>query len=239
VQSIDGVEPALAPLKTLEAPPIGVQDEPSVPLSSPGGLHPDDPDPARLTLRGPVSIDAASASNVSIEVTLRNEGKREVSVRFRPETLRFEVVAPAGPSSCQWPTIPAAAMRDMFTTLQPGKAEGLAVLLGDYCDDRPFDHPGLLVVHPQMDTRKASGADIALKTFDGQVAATVPTLIRLHQGIKPPHLHHPHLEPLPGTAPPVPPVAPVAPVAPGPSAAPSSAPSPSAPPAATQAPLHP
>ncbi|HEY8086672.1 MAG TPA: hypothetical protein VIF09_02475, partial [Polyangiaceae bacterium] len=60
--------------------------------------------------------------------------------------------------------------------------------------------PGLLVVVPRMDTRKASGADLAMRTFDGEVFASTPTVVRLHRGTKPPRLKHPRLEPLPDAA---------------------------------------
>jgi hypothetical protein len=82
-----------------------------------------------------------------------------------------------------------------------GGSQELSVLLEDYCGGRGFDEPGLLLVRPQLDTRKASGADIGLRTFDGQVAATAPVVVRLHQGRKPPHLQRPHVEPLPSAAP--------------------------------------
>jgi hypothetical protein len=69
-----------------------------------------------------------------------------------------------------------------------------------------FDEPGLVMVRPELDTRKASGADIALRTFDARVLATSPVVVRLHRGAVLPHLQHPHLEPLPSApgAPPAP-----------------------------------
>jgi hypothetical protein len=204
VQSIDGVEPVLAPVKALRAEPIGVPDDPTVPLTSFGDRRPDDPDPVKLTIRGPASIDAGSPGGISIDVTLRNQGKRPVTLRFRPETLRFEVAAPRAVENCRWPLMPVAAMRELFTTVHSGGAQDLAVLLGDYCSGHVFDDPGLLVIRPALDTRKASGADIAIKTFDGEVVATTPTLLRLHQGAKPPQLRRPHLEPIPGAPPPGP-----------------------------------
>ena len=204
VQSIEGVEPELAPLKTIDSLPVALPDDPAVTLSVPTPPRPDDPDPARLTVRGPATIDAPSPSNISVDVALHNEGKRPVTVRFRPETLRFDVSGPTGVEECRWPALPVAAMRELFTTLRPGTTADLPVLLAAYCSGRPFDGPGLLVVRPEMDTRKASGADIALRTFDGQVIATTPTLIRLHRGLKPQHLARPQLEPLPQPSPPQP-----------------------------------
>ena len=204
VQSIEGVEPELAPLKSVDSLPVAVPDDPAVMLEVPTTPRPDDPDPARLTIRGATTIDAPSASNISVQVALHNEGKRPVTVRFRPETLRFDVSGPTGVEDCRWPALPVAAMRELFSTLQPQATTDLAVLLAAYCSGHAFEDPGLLVVRPAMDTRKASGADIALRTFDGQVIATIPTLIRLHRGLKPRHLTRPQLEPLPEKPPPQP-----------------------------------
>jgi hypothetical protein len=200
VQSIEGIEPELASLKAIDSMPVAVPDDPPTSFSVLTTVPADDPDPAKLALKGPVSLDASSPANVTIGVSLRNEGKRPVTLRFRPETLRFEVTGPGGVDDCPWPSSPGAPTRELFTTLRPGGATDLAIVLGEYCDSRVFNRPGLIVVRPVMDTRRASGADLALRTFDGRVIATTPTLIRLHQGIKPPKLPRPRLEPEPAAA---------------------------------------
>jgi hypothetical protein len=201
VASIAGIEPELAPLKELSSPPIGLPDEPSIMLESATPPRPDDPDPVSLTLRGPASIDAQTPNGISITATLHNAGKRPVVVRFRPETLRFEVTGPRGADDCRWPVPPVAAMRELFTTLAPGGNAELSVLLGAYCQARSFDEPGLVIVRPELDTRRASGADIALRTFDGRVLASSPVIVRLHQGSAPRRLQRPRLEPLPAQSP--------------------------------------
>jgi hypothetical protein len=171
--------------------------------------RPDDPDPVSLTLRGPGSIDAMAATGIGITVTLHNAGKRPVIVRLRPETLRFEVTGPLGADDCRWPLSPVAAMHELFSTVPAGGNADLSVLLDAYCSGHTFDSPGLVMVRPELDTRKASGADIALRTFDGRVAATSPVVVRLHQGLQRPRLQRPHLEPLPAPPPPAsPPPAP-------------------------------
>jgi hypothetical protein len=198
------VEPELAPLKDIASPPIGLPDEPSATLETAVPRRPDDPDPATLTLRGPASIEAQLATGIGITVTLHNAGKRTVIVRLRPETLRFAVTGPMGPEDCRWPLAPVAAMHELFSTVPAGGNADLSVLLDAYCPGHSFDEPGLVVVRPELDTRKASGADIALRTFDGRVVATSPVVVRLHQGLKHPRLQHPHLQPLPSTPPPPP-----------------------------------
>jgi hypothetical protein len=206
VASIAGVEPELAPLKEIVSPPVGLPDEPSIPIEAPPPVSPDDPDRVTLTLRGPVTVDAQSMTGAATTVTLHNAGKRAVIVRFRPETLRFDVTGPGGAESCRWPLSPVAAMRDLFTTVPPGGSTELSVLLAAYCSGHAFAEPGLLLVRPGLDTRHASGADLALRTFDGEVLAASPVLVRLHQGLKEPRLQRPHLEPAP-SAPPTSPAA--------------------------------
>jgi hypothetical protein len=196
VESIAGVEPELAPLKEIASPPIGLPDESTPPAYIPPAPRPDDPDPVTLSLRGPVSVDAPWPNAISVSVALHNAGKRPVMVRFRPETLRFTAIGPGGVDDCRWPLLPAAAMRDLFTRVSPGGTTELSVLLDAYCADRTFDRAGLLVLRPELDTRRASGADIGLRTFDGRVTATVTTAVRLHQGGKPLPLQQPRLEPL-------------------------------------------
>ncbi len=197
IAAIAGVEPEVASLKEIASPPIGLPDEPSVMLETTAPPRPDDPDPAVLTLRGPVSIDAPAPNAIGVTVSLHNAGKRPVIVRLRPETMRFEVTGPRGNEDCRWPLSPVAAMRELFTTIPGGGNADLSVLLDAYCSGRAFDEPGLVIVRPELDTRQASGADLGLRTFDGRVLASSPIIVRLRQGSSTPRLTHPHLEPLP------------------------------------------
>jgi hypothetical protein len=193
VGPIDGVEPVVAPLKALESPPIVLPDEAPAKLAPPAPPDPDDPDPPRLTLRGQASVDAASPHGISIEVTLRNNGSRPVTLRYRPESLRFTVASPGGVEECAWPIRPVAAMRELYSTVRPGATASIAVQLEAYCT-QSLDAPGLLLVTPHFDARKSSGEDIGIRSFDGEVDATVPTVVRLHKGLKPPPFVRPHVE---------------------------------------------
>jgi hypothetical protein len=195
VSAIDGVEPVVASLPSLTAPPVALRDDPTpaatpVPLS---GAAPSD-QPA-LHLSGAVAVDAETLGDLAVSVTLRNEGSRPVRIRFKPETLAFDVTTSRGVEHCSWPTPVGAPMRELFSTLPGGGAETLSVLLGDYCNRKSFERGGLVVVRPQLDTRRASGQDIGLRTFDGQVIATVPTVVRLHKGTGSVRLARPRLEP--------------------------------------------
>jgi hypothetical protein len=195
VSPIDGVEPEVAPLKSIASAPIALPDEPTAEAapapSAPGG----DPYPPKLTLTGATAIDAESPNGLEIPVALHNQGTRTVIVRFRPETLAFEVVGSGGVESCSWPTQPSSAMRELFDTIPPRASASLQVLLTAYCTGHALDQAGLVVVRPRVDTRNASGASVGLRTFDGEVIATAPTLVRLHHGLVTPPLRRPRLEP--------------------------------------------
>jgi hypothetical protein len=219
VAPIDGIDPVVAALKKLDSPPIGLPDAPTLTEWPAAQASPDNPDRPKLTLRGQEAAEAPSPSRVWVTVTLRNEGKRPVTLRFRPESLRFDVSGPGGRDRCKWPTQPVAAMRNLFTTIQPGGSESTTVGLDAYCPGHLFDQPGLLVVRPELDTRKASGADIALATFDGRVVSPSLTYVRLHEGGKPVPLGRPKLEPLPQPPAPAP-----GPTPPEPSASPAPPP---------------
>ena len=198
VAPIDGVEPGVAALKRLDSPPIRLPDEPTPPPLDARQGRPDDPDRPRLSLRGQETVDAPSPSLTLVTVTLRNDGKRPVTVRLRPETLRFHVSAANGAAErCRWPLLPVAAMPDLFTTIRPEGSESLTVGLDAYCGGHLFDQPGLFFVRPELDTRRASGAEIALPTFDGLVVSGSLTYVRLHQGVNPVPMIQPRLEPLP------------------------------------------
>ena len=195
VSPIEGVAPEVGPLRSLDAPPVALPDEPSVSLVQPSAEHDWDADAPRLSLQGPASVDSLSPGEIELPVTLRNEGARTVVVRFRPEVIGFDVVGPAGVEHCIWPMVPAAAMRELFSTIPPRASETLTVTLQSYCTRQSLDQGGFLVVRPRLDTRSASGAAVGLHTFDGEVIAVTPTLLRLHRGVKAPSFFRPRLEP--------------------------------------------
>jgi len=187
VGPIEGVAPELAPLKSIDASPIALPDEPlaaSAPDTRPqADANVDSP---RLSLQGASAVDASSPSEIDVPVTIRNESQRTVVVRFRPEVLTFDVIGPGGIEQCGWATLPAAAMPEMFTTLPPNGSETLDLSLADYCTEGgALDQKGLLVVRPRLDTRNASGLAVGMRTFDGTLVANTPTVVRLHRGAAP------------------------------------------------------
>lgn len=195
VSPVDGVEPAPAPQKSIEAPPIALPDEPSAWAADAAPSELAAPFAPRLSLTGPRAIDAEMPSDIAISLTLHNEGTRDVLVRFRPEALSFELVGPAGVETCRWPVMPSAALKEVFSTLPGSGSLELSVTLASYCTGHGLDDAGLLVVRPRLDTRRSSGASVGLRAFEGEVIAVTPTLVRLHRGAAPPTLQQPLLDP--------------------------------------------
>jgi hypothetical protein len=201
VAAIDGVEPAVASLKSLASPVIALPDEPSLaPAASPPPQttpRAADTDATRLVLAGAPAVDASAAEGIDIPLTLRNDGTQPVVVRLRPETLAFDVIGPDSVQTCSWPSVPGAAVREAFTRIAPGASAPLDVLLSAYCGGHMLDQAGLYVVRPRLDTRRASGESIGIRSFDGVVVGATPTVVRLHRGNAVPALRRPRLEPAP------------------------------------------
>jgi hypothetical protein len=195
ISPIDGVEPRVAPAKSIRSAPIALPDEPTPSLVP----HRDEAaagaaTEAELALETGRSVDAASLSDIAVPVTLTNKGSRAVIVRFRPETLAFDVVGPQGAMHCAWPVMASSPSRDVFSTLGAGASASLTVILSAYCNAKALATPGLYVVRGSLDTRHASGAEIGIRSFDGQVIATSPTVVRLRRGTAVEPLVRPTLE---------------------------------------------
>jgi hypothetical protein len=212
VSPVEGLEAQVASSKSIRSAPIALPDEPTpsftpqpegavpasikadAPASTKGDASASRRVEADLVVQSATSVDAASSSDIAIPVTLTNKGHRAAIVRFRPETLGFDVVGPQGADHCSWSALPSAPTLDLFTTLGAGAQTSLTVLLSAYCSARVLARSGLYVVRASLDTRKAPGAEIGLRTFDGQVIATSPTVVRLRRGTEVETLTHPSLE---------------------------------------------
>ncbi len=192
VSAVDGAKQEIAPRKSVQSEPVSLPDEID-----------DSPEPARpaldvprLVLSAARAVDAEAPEGLEIPMTLANDSGHAVVVRFRPETVAFDVIGPAGAQHCAWPVLPAAPTPDLFTTLAPKAATTLELELSAYCPTRTFDQGGLLIVRPRLDTRGASGAHIGLRAFDGVVVAARPTLLRVHRGLAQPTVTRPQARPV-------------------------------------------
>jgi hypothetical protein len=195
VAAIDGVEPEVSSLKSLASPPMALPDEVIPPLDpSTTGSAPAIDTP-HLALTGGRSVDALTADGIQVPLALRNESSQTVILRFRPETVGFDLIGPDSVQSCVWPTPPAASVREAFTRIAPHGETSLSVLLSAYCSGHAFDQAGLYVIRPRLDTRRASGNSVGYRSFDGMVVAATPTIVRLHKGTAIPPLRRPRVEP--------------------------------------------
>jgi hypothetical protein len=190
--ALDGVKPEIAPRKSIESDPVSIPDEID---DSSDGEH-GASDAPKLVLSATRAVDAEAPNGLEIPVTLANESGHAIVVRFRPETVGFEVTGPSGTQRCAWPALPTAPTPDLFTTLAPKATTTLDLELSAYCPTRAFDQNGLLIVRPRLDTRAASGAHIGIRAFDGIVTAKAPTLVRLHRGLSQPTLSRPQARPI-------------------------------------------
>ena len=203
VAPVPGTSTTFAGIGRLDSPPIAVPDEPTarqtgIDGGARGGLLVDsgvseeggapDPEAPRLRITGARAIDAESPDYVEIPVTIENRGPRSVTVRFRPETLSFDIEGPSGSEHCTWPLPPPYATVETFTTLGPRESTTMDVLLASYCRGQGMARPGLLLVRPSLDTTdatvRASGHDLDARAFHGVVAAPTPTLLRLRHAAR-------------------------------------------------------
>jgi hypothetical protein len=191
-----GRTPPVGPLKSLASPPIALPDEPTPRSDAPATASaPDEEDTPHLVLTGATAVDALTAEGIDVSVTLRNESSHAVILRFRPETLGFDVIGPDSVQSCIWPTPPGAPLREVFTRIAPQGSTSINVLLSAYCSGHALDQAGLYVIRPRLDTRRASGVSVGYRSFDGLVMAAKPTVVRLHKGTAIAALRTPRIEP--------------------------------------------
>jgi hypothetical protein len=191
ISPIDGIAPEIARQKHLDSAPIFLHDE----KLSFGQGAPEQREFARFALEAPASVEADSPDEVALPVTLRNVGTRAALVRFRPDTMGFEVFSPSGRELCVWPRPPAAPTPEIFTRLPPGGSTQMIFTLAAFCNEDSLDRDGLLVVRPWLDTRAASGQNIGISAFSGWVSASAPSFVRLHRGRHPPTRVPPELAP--------------------------------------------
>jgi hypothetical protein len=72
-------------------------------------------------------------------------------------------------------------MPELYATVAPHGSMALTLNLLAYCDDPAFEHAGLYSVRAWLDTRKASGNAIGVRSFDDVVVAREATLVRVQQ----------------------------------------------------------
>jgi hypothetical protein len=196
VSPFDGVEPAVAPLDELVAEPVTlVAAEPATPAAPPSPPKAgDDPFPVKLALGVPKHVEASDTLDLTVTVTVTNQGSRPVTLLLRPETIGFDVIGPSGATRCSWPGAPGGAVREAFTTLAPKAKQSTSVLIGAVCPSEAFNEGGLFLVRPRLDTRAIDSDRIGVRSFSGEVIGATTTLMRIHHGRRPVRVARPRLD---------------------------------------------
>jgi hypothetical protein len=177
----------LAPMKELEASTFTLTEAVTAapPPSSAAAASPtpesNESTPAKkpLSLVATEATDVARGVDVPITLTLANESDHAVTTFFRASTLAFTVNGPAGSVSCGSPRAIAEPFRELFTTIGVKGKSSTTLLVSALCPADTFDEPGIYRVVARVDTRGTSGRNIGLKTWDGEVVAKTPALIRV------------------------------------------------------------
>lgn len=176
----------LAPMKELEAPTFtlteAVTAEPppaSAAAASPAESESPEAKKPPLAIAATEATDVARGVDVPITVTIANESDRAVTTFFRSSTLTFTVNGPAGSVSCGTPRATAQPFRELFSTIGVKAKSSTTLLISALCPAGTFDEPGLYRVISKLDTRGTSGRNVGLKTWDGELVAKTPALIRV------------------------------------------------------------
>jgi hypothetical protein len=180
----------VAPAKELVGAPItlaetvsgAVASSASATAGTRGGdpsLPPLPPGSATLVVSMPDSLDVARGNEISTTVTVANEGDKPAVLLVRPELLRFSVAGPAGSVACGTTRAVDAPIRELFSTIGARARASVGILVSAVCPADTFDEPGIYRVVAMLDTSAASGRSVGLKTWDGEVTARSPMLLRV------------------------------------------------------------
>jgi hypothetical protein len=134
-------------------------------------------------------VDARRSAEVEVPVTVTNPSATPVTLLVRPETIGFDVTGPTGigvidPSPtvrCAWPGPPPAPIAEAFTRLGAKESTSLTVLLEAMCPSGTLRIPGLYTVRARIDTRRASGRTIGVRTYEGEATSEKVTRVRVRQ----------------------------------------------------------
>jgi hypothetical protein len=195
VSPVEGITPEVGHAREIASPSFTIPADTVVPVTT--ATHPEATPadrPPKLVLALPPRLDVERPDDLNVSVRLANEGGRPVTLLFRSEVIDFVAVGERGGTRCSWSSRSDAPARELFTTLRPHETTTAEVLLPALCGGQFFDTPGLYVVRGELDTRRSSGAASGLTTFDGQVVAETPMLVRVRGSKDGKPRPRPHLE---------------------------------------------
>jgi hypothetical protein len=169
-------------------------------LTAPG--EPRDYNTPRLEVDTQKFEDASGASDISVVVHAKNDGRREMLAALRSRMLSFEVTGPIlldAPRrdrqiECPAPAPRNATPREMFKSYRPDESVSFNVLVAELCPKNTFLRPGLYRVRPTLHATQ-SGAELGLKAHTETSRSLHETLVRVHTGRLPYHLQPPRAVP--------------------------------------------
>jgi hypothetical protein len=173
---------------------VTVSPPPSSAAAASGTPADDTGETSKMAIRTTEAIDVARGVDVVVNVTVANEGDRPVTTFLRASTLAFTVQGPSGSVSCGTPRAVSEPFRELFTTIAARKTAQLTLLLTALCPAGTFDEPGVYRVISRLDTRGTSGRNVGLKTWDGEVRARTPMLLRVRAPRRPGPSARPRLD---------------------------------------------
>lgn len=127
--------------------------------------------------------DAGAAFDQTVTLSVHNDGIRPETLLLVPATVAFEVLAPQGKFVRCSLGIAPTAVRELLTTIAPGRDAAISVAADRICPASTFDTEGLYRVTPIVDTRRTtagSGLVLAIGEWRGQ-----PAIMRVRHGKTP------------------------------------------------------
>lgn len=169
------------PLKQLVGEPFTL-DSSYAPPEEPEKIDSKEPPPLALSVRPLGSASDARTETVTVEI--KNPASVGRYLFLRRELITYEVVGPAGNTSCSSYPDQRAPSRQGFEFLSPGRTLSLTSRLPEMCPPGTFDTSGLYRVHARLDAVER-GDDYKLDAFVGSVTSKRPGILRMRGGSPP------------------------------------------------------
>ncbi len=173
------------PLKRLTGPAFTLDDSYAPPpVLDDAPKDSEGPPPLQLSVK-PLG-SAKDMRNETVTVDIKNPASVGRYLFIRRELITYEIVGPAGASSCISYPDQRAPARASFEYLSPGRVLTLTSRLPEMCPPGTFDISGIYRVHARLDATER-GDDYDLDAFVGVITSKKPGIFRMRGG-KPPHM---------------------------------------------------
>ncbi len=170
------------PLKQLTGPSFSLDDSYAEPPEQDDATTDEGPPPFRIAVR-PLG-SANDVRNETVTVEIKNPASVGRYLFVRRELITYEIVGPAGSSTCSVYPDQRAPARQSFEYFGPGRTLNLVSRLPEMCPPGTFDTTGIYRVHARLDATER-GDDYKLNAFVGVVASKKPGILRMRGGTPP------------------------------------------------------